>query len=231
MARNKRTPAQRERDLVFITRLYLQQIPLIEIADRLNEMTKEDYTLSYNQVISDVRKIRERWQQQALDNIDERINQELDKIDAVEAEAYESWRKSKQTKVTVTTKRVPVRVAADGRLYIDEQGRLQQNDEGAVQPLEVEQTVKHEQSSGDPRFLQIVLHCIHKRAELLGLDKPKKIAPTDPTGKLPYKLKIEKPEEYESRRIEALSGILEQHGIVISRRARKGKTPLDSDKG
>jgi hypothetical protein len=40
--------------------------------------------------------------------------------------------------------------------------------------------------SGNPAFLEGVLKCVNKRCELLGLDAPKKIAPTDPTGEKEY---------------------------------------------
>lgn len=39
---------------------------------------------------------------------------------------------------------------------------------------------------GDPQAVTAALRVMERRAKLLGLDAPQKIAPTDPTGKNPY---------------------------------------------
>ena len=45
---------------------------------------------------------------------------------------------------------------------------------------------RNEEHCGDPRYLQGVQWCIHKRCEILGLNAPTRIAPTDPSGTKPY---------------------------------------------
>jgi hypothetical protein len=57
-----RTAIQRERDQHEIMRLYLKGHSLRKIAQTLSERTGEDgYTLSVNQVRSDINRVREEW--------------------------------------------------------------------------------------------------------------------------------------------------------------------------
>lgn len=55
--------------------------------------------------------------------------------------------------------------------------------------------------SGDPSAIAQGLKIMERRAKLLGLDAPTKLAPTDPTGELPYAMTAD---EYALIRDEAL---------------------------
>ena len=66
-----------------------------------------------------------------------------------------------------------------------------------------EGTLTDGMDEGDPRFLQGMERCLDKRAELLGIKPPSKIAPTNPKGDEPYQQsgvliveKIKTPEEW-----------------------------------
>lgn len=44
---------------------------------------------------------------------------------------------------------------------------------------------------GNPGAVNSFLKCMERRAKLLGLDAPQKIAPTDPNGNEPFKFRVE----------------------------------------
>ncbi len=79
-----------------------------------------------------------------------------------------------------------------------------------------------EQSTKDsvnaPKFLAGVQWCINKRCEVLGLNAPAKVAPTDPSGRRPYVLT-------ESERIEKLTALLGQ----AMERAKAEGTETDAE--
>jgi hypothetical protein len=83
--------------------------------------------------------------------------QELQKIELIEREAHAGWDRSQK----------PAQSAViEG--------------EGNQQPSR--KTVRNQ--SGDPRFLDVLLKCVERRSEILGLDAPQKVAPTDTEGRL-----------------------------------------------
>jgi len=56
-----------------------------------------------------------------------------------------------------------------------------------VSDVEVKTQIRTQSQYGNPRFLDIVLKCVTKRCEILGLYAPSKIEATTPNGKHPAK--------------------------------------------
>ena len=83
MARPKRTPMQRERDLHVVADLYCQGWTQSRIADKMG--------VTRPQIGYDLRIIQKRWQKSALSRFDERKAAELAKIDHLEKVAFEAW--------------------------------------------------------------------------------------------------------------------------------------------
>ncbi|MEW4982172.1 MAG: hypothetical protein AB1Y26_02920 [Cycloclasticus sp.] len=86
---------------------------------------------------------------------------ELAKIDRLEATAHVAWEASRKDKTTES---------------ID-----------TVSDVEVKTQTRTQSQYGNPRFLDLVLKCITKRCEILGLNAPTKLAATTPDGKRPEK--------------------------------------------
>ena len=83
---------------------------------------------------------------------EERLAQQLRRIDLLEKEAWESWQKSKKPETTITED------------YYEEDG------DGEESPnVTLKRVIKS--SNGDPRFLAIISRCIDQRSKLLKLDK------------------------------------------------------------
>ena len=108
------------------------------------------------------------WQMSAIANLDQRKRIELAKIDNLEREYWQSWLTSGGS--AGVTKTVET-ITSDGSEKAKEGGKS---------------STKIWEETGDVRYLSGVQWCINKRCEILGINAPRKIAPTDPTGKKPY---------------------------------------------
>jgi len=154
LAAPKRSKAQREADLARIAHLYLSGSNQYEIAKELG--------LSRQQITYDLQDLYGRWAESARSDIDKLKAEQLAKIDRLEREYWDAWRRSVGTHEKSITER--------------KRGETQ---------MDRAQIVK-EELAGDPRFLTGVGWCIEQRCKILGLNAPQKVAPTDPSGENPY---------------------------------------------
>ena len=144
-----RLASEVERDRRMIGRLYLAGVTQMEIAAQLG--------ISQATVSRDLKFLQAEWQEARINDIDERKRQELAKIDNLELEYWDAWRRSQKDAEVETVK---------------------------VVNATIETTNRTEGQTGDPRFLAGVQWCINKRCELLGLDAPKNIDLTSAGEKL-----------------------------------------------
>ena len=198
MAAPTRTKRQREFDLYHIAEMYCKQLPQLEMVEELKKTTGSEITQA---VISrDIKEIKKRWAESEISNIDERIVQELTKIDLVEREAYLAWEKSKGSKFTISEKKV-IATADNKQTVVTDKGELVVEPTNETQIGLAERTTKQEETVGDPRWLDIINKCIDRRIRLLGLDAPKKIIIEDETE--------EQQAEIQSRKAQILFGLLQ----------------------
>ncbi len=101
-------------------------------------------------VQKDIKKIREEWRQIRVRDADVFLGREIAKLDRVEAEAWKAWHDSRQRHITDKEKDIKHSVQGAGK--------------------ETEKITKD--STGDPRYLDIVQSCIDKRCKLLGIAIP-----------------------------------------------------------
>src|SRR5437763_248565 len=158
----KRTPAERERDLERLAVLYCRGMSQLAMAEKLG--------VSRQQIGYDLRTLNQRWQESALAHLDAKKARELARLDHLEAVAWDAWERSCQDAETISSSMVKGRIGKEGVALPDLQ--------------KVAKITKHQ--IGDPRFLEQVYKCIDKRCEVLGLNAPKKIAPTNPEGTEAY---------------------------------------------
>lgn len=101
-----------------------------------------------------LRDIRAAWRETYMDSFNVVINEQLAKIDAIEAELWEGWERSKQFRRSIINKKGEER----GEWTDVKQQEFQVNrDNDLAEP------------PGDPKFLAQVQSCIDQRAKLLGL--------------------------------------------------------------
>ena len=144
----RRTPEQRENDLVFCTDLFLRGYSYRQISDLLNQRNAKlglDYAIvPPMRVYKDLKQLLINWKREHEENIDLYITKELSKLDKIEAELWDAWERSK--------KRIVSKIRQSG--------------------------LKNERSetfAGNPRYLDLVLSVQQRRAKLLGLDAPIKV--------------------------------------------------------
>ena len=144
----RRTPEQRENDLVFCTDLFLRGYSYRQIADLLNQRNAKmglDYALvPPMRVYKDLKQLLINWKREHEENIDLYITKELSKLDKIEAELWDAWERSK--------KRIVSKIRQSGL-----------------------KTERSETFAGNPRYLDLVLSVQQRRAKLLGLDAPVKV--------------------------------------------------------
>jgi transposase len=154
MAARKRTPFQREEDLVQITRLYLQGRTQRDIAEVVG--------VSQGQVNHDLKLIQQRWRESSIMDMNEAKQRELARLDELEREYWAAWEQSKN-------ERTRARQESDGK---SRDGKHNV----------VRATMEKEQRDGNPAFLAGVMSCIERRCKLLGLDAPAKAELTGKDG-------------------------------------------------
>lgn len=152
----KRTREQIEFDRAFCADLFLRGYTYRDIADRLNadlEKRKLNYRLTMPMVYYDIQQMLIEWKRNQLESIDQYVTAELQKLDKMEVEAWNAWEISKQSKKKNKTKK-----GGNGLM-----GRQIMTEEAI------------ETTSGNPRYLDLLLNIQQRRAKILGFDAPIKI--------------------------------------------------------
>ncbi len=145
MKGKRRSPAEIERHRRLISDLYLQGLLQAEIAARIG--------VGQATVSRDLKALRKEWLKDSKADFGQAKAKELAKIDRLEREYWQAWRRSCQDAETTTQKGV---TAAD-----------------KVTRKEVSKTAKGQ--AGDSRFLAGVQWCIERRCKILGIDAPKSV--------------------------------------------------------
>ena len=184
MAAPKRSKQQILLDRIIISDLYMRGWPQGKITEHLSSRESDlapRIQYSEDMIKRDLKSVRDGWLESSLRNFDEMRAEQLAKLDSQEAEAWREWQHSCEDYKKIITGR-----SAKGEIDRIETGT----------------------QTGDPRYLTIILSIVERRCRLLGLDLPRKVAPTTPDGKEPYKpLDIKGvPDEELSGRIQELLG-------------------------
>lgn len=140
-----------------VVRLYLEGNSQATIAETV-EVDKE--TIS-----RDLAFIRKEWLSEMVKDFNELKAKELAKIDNLEAEAWEAWRKSAEP-VTTTRKRT--------ESVRQHQYKGKGRTKGAHQLVPIrfhEETTIREGGTGDPKFMEVISWCIETRLRIANLLK------------------------------------------------------------
>ena len=152
MAKPRRTPDQVLKDQAIVAEMYLKGNTMAAIAEKLGGY-------SINMVNYDLREVRKRWRASTVRDFDAHREEQLARLDLIEAAAWREWERSCKDYYKQTT------------------------GTGAMGPIDKEETGGQ---TGDPRYMNVILNTVERRCKLLGLDAPTKVAPTTPDGEKPY---------------------------------------------
>ena len=119
--------------------------------------------LPHQSIAQDIARCRRNWRRNFLhpEVFEAEKQKSLDGIEYIQREARESWERSKNPSTRKT----------------------RETSQGGTPPVTHLKALEvTEDSNGDPRYLDIWIRADARKASLLGLDAPKKIAPTTPSG-------------------------------------------------
>lgn len=125
----------------------------VEVMKRLK---LETYSLKC--VYTDVQRLIKEWQEERLENTEDKITAELARIDLVIKEAWLMWEKSK---LDYKSKRQ----VQEGKPHQDKDGQF------SVDTIKAMMWDAEKRGNGDPRYLDIILRAMQQRCKLLGLDQ------------------------------------------------------------
>jgi hypothetical protein len=170
--RPHREPLRREADRKRLADLLLmgEKTTTRQLAAALN--------LSPTTVRRDLAHLKAEWQRERSQDFDTWLSRQVAELGLVIREGWHGWRQSQQPSRSAKSKsKGLVKKPPDGQKRVSPR---------AEDVLEFESVTGEKTSAGDVRFLELIERSLAARARLLGLDKPIKIAPTDPTGEEAY---------------------------------------------
>lgn len=136
-----------------------QEVSKLYLTGKSQPEIAAHFGVNQSTISRDLEVLRKSWLNSALMDFNTARAQELAKIDALEREYWDAWRRSQEDNETRTT-----------RAKSSPSDRDNPN-----ASTDLEATTRIEAQAGDPRFLQGIQWCIERRCNLLGLDQPKTI--------------------------------------------------------
>jgi len=143
----KRNAAQKAADYKFIAPLLLKGVSLQRVADLLN--AEREYELGKTQIFADYKAVVKIWTIEHKEMVDKYLIIELQKIERMEAEAWEAWERSKKPKTKSKTK--------DSGLF----------DQAKPEKRTTEDVT--EERVGDGKWFDLLIKLGERRCKLLGL--------------------------------------------------------------
>ena len=142
-----------------------------EVRSRMNT------TCSTRTIWRDIQDLLDEWRSLRINNVDQRLQLELERINDAVCELWEQWDKSKENWVREYNKRtgVPVPVTNSKGQPVDDQTE--------IQTVKRENTTENVVGLGDPRYIAEIRQQLMERRKLLGLYAAAKTEITGAGGK------------------------------------------------
>lgn len=137
------SPLETSKHLHNVSELYLKGLKQWEIA--------RETGISAASVSRCLQLVQAEWRTARIDNINEIKMREVQRIDVLEREYWDAWKKSQQDKIITKSR--------SGTIGLNGINENSETIEGQV---------------GDPRFLQGIQWCVDKRCEILGINNTAK---------------------------------------------------------
>lgn len=120
---------------------------------------------SLETVHRDVKKLLDEWRKTRLENIDEAVQLELERLNEIVREAWTAWEKSKLDGQRNSERQVGVP---------NPESEGGDSGQASVITVKLERTSADVVNCGDPRYLEIIHKALCERRKLLGLYAPEK---------------------------------------------------------
>lgn len=170
----KRNKAQKAQDAMLISELSIKGRSQREIAAELNALPDRTYTLSYTQIGTDLKAVREEWKREAVAMQDASKAQILRTLNRQESELWKQWEKSCQD--------------ATKRSLVEEDAIKAEAMAAAAQPVKRGpgrprlRRVESQSQTGDPSIMRLILDIQREKAKILAIYDPMKVELTGANG-------------------------------------------------
>lgn len=154
--------------MVIVADLYKRGWSISKIAAEVR--ARMNTTCSTRTIWRDIQDLLEEWRSLRINDVDQRLQLELERIDDAVCELWEQWDKSKENWVREYNKRTGVPVPVGN-------GNGEQTE---IQTVKRENTTENVVGLGDPRYIAEIRQQLAERRKLLGLYAATK---TEVTGK------------------------------------------------
>lgn len=154
--------------MVIVADLYKRGWSVRRIADEVK--ARMGTTCSIRTIWNDIQDLLKEWQSTRIQDVDARLQLELERIDDCVAELWEQWDKSKENYDREINKRIGVPVESGGN----------GSEQATIQTVRRENTAENIVGLGDPRYMAEIRQQLMERRKLLGLYAATK---TEVTGK------------------------------------------------
>jgi hypothetical protein len=135
--------------------------------------TRLGTTCSTRTVWNDIREMLDEWRETRINDVDQRLQLELDRIDDAVSELWEQWDKSKEDWVREHNKRIGVPVPVG-------EGQQQNGEATEIVTVKRENLTENVVGLGNPAYIAEIRQQLAERRKLLGLYAATK---TEVTGK------------------------------------------------
>lgn len=177
MAQRDNNNAKRRRvkegRMLIVAELYKKGYTIRAIADEVR--ARMNTTCSTRTIWNDINSLLTEWRKTRIDDVDARLQFELECINDSIRELWDQWEKSKDDYTKQYNRRVGVPVPANAS---DENGQGGQNSQGRngneIITVRREQSETNEVQLGDPRYISEIRMQQIERRKLLGIYAPEK---------------------------------------------------------
>lgn len=156
--------------MVIVADLYKRGWSIKKIAEEVR--TRMNTTCSTRTIWNDIQDLIKEWQATRIQDTDQRLQLELERIDDCVAELWEQWDKSKEDWVREYNKRIGMPVQTEG----EQEG----NGNTEIKTVKRENTTENVVGLGNPAYMAEIRQQLMERRKLLGLYAATK---TEVTGK------------------------------------------------
>lgn len=150
--------------LEIIAGLYKRGYSMAKIAEEVRQ--RLNTTCSTRTVWNDVQQLLKEWREARIEDVDQALQLELERIDESVAELWQQWDKSKEDYTAVRNRKVGVPVAP--------QEGSQGSSETEIVTIRREQEDENKVGLGDVRYIAEIRNQLAERRRLLGLYAPEK---------------------------------------------------------
>jgi len=154
---NKRNETQKASDRRVIVDALLKGESMYSAWQELNKMREGEYSLSYSQIVYDVKVIERQWIEHYLADVNAMKAKELARIDRIEMAAWEEWERSKRTLAKTEKEQV-------------ENEQIGKDDKTFQRHRKTRAKKTEQERDADKEFMKIIQWCVEQRCTILGLN-------------------------------------------------------------